>query len=139
MKKIIFALLLCLFATNVFCEEHDGRWWNSSTPSQKVHFIIGFSEAYISSLSSIAYAVSVMSNVGEEKSKEYANSRFNNYPYGYTYGEIRDFVDNFYSNPQYRTIRISLVLEYIVFPALKDAWSKAEIDSKALELIRFFK
>lgn len=114
MKKIIFALLLCLLATNVFCEEYDGRWWNSLQSVSKLLYIVGFSEAYTQHIS-----------IDENK-----------FPYKYTYGEIRDFVDKFYSNPQYKVFYVRKILSYIIFPALKEAWSQEDIDKKALRILK---
>lgn len=113
MKKILLILLLFL-TTNAFSFEQDGRWWNTLGQYEKTCYILGFSDAY-------GHYIPV------EKDK---------FPYKYTYGEIKSFIDKFYSNPQYRVFYVSRALEYIIFPALKEAWSQEEIDKKALQYLK---
>ena len=114
MKKLSLILFLCLFTTNVFCEKYDGNYWDKLSKSNLTAvYIMGFSEAY-------TYC--------QPKEKD-------NYPYYFSYGEITDFTNKFYSNPKYKTLLVKNVLIEIIFPALKDFWSKEKIDSKALELL----
>lgn len=113
MKKIIFALLLCLFATNVFCAV-DGKMWLRWDKYDKTNFLMGFGLCY-------SFICPTEKDV---------------YPRDYDLQDIMDFTDNFYSNSQYKILDIPTVLCDVVFPALKYAWSKDEIDKRALELIK---
>ena len=155
MKKIIFALLLCLFATNIFCEDIDGREWAKMPEMGKLYYIIGFSECYTKVITTIQYPLQdiltrfakgtsdkKLDKATEKKIEETSLSMakyYNQYPYGYNYGEIRDFVDRFYSNPQYKTLKLDAVLSLIIFPALKNSWSKEDIDKMALGLLKITK
>jgi hypothetical protein len=45
-------------------------------------------------------------------------------------------VDKFYLNPKYRILRIETVIEFVIYPALRNGWSKEEIDNKASEILK---
>lgn len=141
MKKIIFAILLCLFATNVFCETHDGRWWNDLPRELKGYYIIGHSDGYIGQIGNFKAAkdVKAITTTNKNMSLDKWLNLWDKYPYDYTYGEIVDFVDRFYGNPQYKVLSITVVLENIIYPALKETWSQEQIDKKALEIVKFMK
>lgn len=152
MKKIIFALLLCLFATNVFCEDVDGREWSKMSDLTRVNYIIGFSECYTKLISSMQLPfqdilTQFAKGTSDKKLDKETKKRiedvsfdmaksYDEYPYGYTYGEIRDFTNTFFANPQYKTLKLDDVLTIIIFPALKNSWSKEDIDNTALLLLK---
>ena len=142
MKKFILILCLCLITTNVFCETEtiDGRWWNELNTKfgedygrlTKLDFVKGFSRGYISSL------YYVWKNLKKQNMTKGADAVFKmeNYPYDYNFGEIIDFIDKFYSNPQYKILKVDKVLIEIIFPALNKAWSQEQIDKKAVEILK---
>ena len=155
MKKIIFALILCLFTTNVFCENIDGREWVKMSDLTRVYYIIGFSECYTRLIKGMQLPFQdILTQFAkgtankkldketekriEEVSFDMAKS-YDQYPYGYTYGEIRDFTNTFFTNPQYKTLKLDSVLTVIIFPALKNSWSKEDIDKMALALLKITK
>lgn len=126
MKKIIFILFLCLFTTTVFCaaqEEHDGKWWNSLKKDAKMHYIIGYDDAYF------FHAMRQMHLFQIELSEEDRKPK-------YSYKDLMNLVDKFYSNPKYRKLRIETVTEFIVYPALRNGWHKEDIDKQALEILK---
>ena len=126
MKRLAFILLLCLFVTNVFCavkEEHDGKWWNSLKKESKLHYIIGYDDAYVFHARRELYMLRI------ELADEYTKHK-------YTCNEVMNLVDKFYSNPQYRVLRIEVVIEFIIYPALRNGWIKEQIDQKALDMLK---
>lgn len=119
MKKIILFLFLCLFATNVFCEKNEQTNyadWIVIPYTAKVTYIVAFSEGY------------VLTKEGSE-----------NYPYGYSYGALLDTLDEFYKNPQNRILPIPYALHYLVFPSLKNTWSKKQMEEETINIIRVYK
>ena len=126
MKRLAFILLLCLFVTNVFCatrEEHDGKWWNSLKKESKLHYIIGYDDAYVFHAMRELYMLRIELTAEEQKRE-------------YTYTEIMNLLDQFYSNPKYRVLRIEVVIEFIIYPALRNGWIKEQIDQKALDMLK---
>lgn len=151
MKKIIFALLLCLCTTNIFCGDYTGRNWLDFSDIAKTYYIIGFSNCYTEMLNvmQISYEdflFEFASSASEEKEKIDKNAihetsltiatNYDQYPYGYNYGEIVEFTDKFFSNPQYKVLNLNATLLIIIFPALKNSLNQEEIDKRALSLLK---
>lgn len=134
MKKLILILFLCLFTTNIFCEGNDldGRWWQKLSQDSKLLFIMGLTNGYYMGMWSFGNNLEMKS----EKIGEFITA-INIFPSKYNYGEIIEFVDKFYLNPQYKILDIRMALQEILLPALKEGWSKEEIDKEALECIKF--
>lgn len=125
MKKLISVLLLCLFTVNVFCavkKEHDGKWWNSLKKETKLHYIIGYDDAYVFHARRELYMLRI--ELDEDKTPKY------------TCNEIMNLVDNIYSKPKYRILRIETVIEFVVYPTLRNGWNKEEMNNKALEILK---
>ena len=119
MKKIIFALILCLFTTNVFCKDtdlSDGTDWKFIPYEAKLVYITAFSEAY------------TLTKEGHEK-----------YPYGYSYGALIDSLDDFYKSSQNSILPIPYALHYLIFPSLKNTWSKKQMEEETINVIRVYK
>jgi hypothetical protein len=125
MKRLVFILLLCLFTTNVFCaaqEQHDGKWWNNLQRKSKLYYVIGYGDAYAFHSMRELYMLRIELSDEEKKHK-------------YTSEEIMNLIDKFYSNTKYRVLRIEVVMEFIIYPALRNGWIKEQIDQKALDIL----
>ena len=131
MKKIIFALLLCLFATNVFCaEKEDGRWWLKLDNPSKNCYLIGFSSGLVKG----AVKVAAYKDMPFEETEDILQM-----PSGYNIREFREILDHFYSNPQYRKIEVCDMLVYIVQPALYYSWGLEKTNEEILKLLKTLK
>ena len=118
MKKIIFALLLCLITTTAFCkqDEDDGRAWKIMPNDAKLVYVVAFSDGYTLAI---------------EKEKD-------EYPYGYSYGTIKDCLDKFYQREQNMILPIRYALKYIIFPSLSQTWSEEYTKSETLRMIKLY-
>lgn len=152
MKKLIFALLLCLFTTNVFCKDYTGRDWLNFSDIARTYYIIGFSNCYSEMIAGMQISFEdVLTEFVKATSKEKIDKKaikeasidiaksHDQYPYGYNYGEIVDFTNKFFLNPQYKVLNLNAVLLFIIFPALKNSWSQDQIDKTALSLLKMTK
>ena len=128
MKKIIFILLFCLFATNVFCSnKDDGRWWLKLTETEKSYYVGGLVEGYMCGVCKVAaykeMSLEEMTTLAEQ-------------PTGYNTAELQEMLNYFYSNPQYRKLEVSDLLFNIVYPALYNSWDMEKANKEALELLK---
>ena len=119
MKKLILILLFCLFTTNAFSEKNEPTSfadWKVIPYTAKVTYIVAFSEGY------------TLTKEGHEK-----------YPYGYSYGALIDTINDFYENTQNSILPIPYALHYLIFPSLKNTWSKKQMEEATINVIRVYK
>jgi hypothetical protein len=111
---------------------HDGDWWMELDKFGQLYYSIGFSEGS----DSIYYDLYL--HIKSQEAKDLMEKFFNKkYTSNAKYRTIIDFINEFYSTSQYRTIPIHTALE-LFHLSNNGEITVREIDDFATEMLKFY-
>jgi hypothetical protein len=137
MKRMIFALLLCLVIQSAeIVEAVDGFTWSSFNSSQKIGFVMGWVSAsnwvipkFLVALTGDKELLDQLSRFGPIMGR--INERFQKTEgidfKGVTYIQIAEVVDQIYSDPRVKQWEIGEIMP-IARGRLKEGWTEKDVD-----------